>query len=85
MASEPTPPADLETQIRQLLRSYKGVSAVVAVCYRTPGGKGKQLSYVVQTTGDDRCERLADMLVAATRTPTDDASYSQGEAEQDDD
>lgn len=59
---------DLESQIRQLLRSFKGVSAVVAICYKTPG-KGKSMSYVVQTTGDDKCEQLADMLVAITRTP----------------
>lgn len=74
--------ADLETQIRQLLRSYKGVSAVVAVCYRTPGGRGKALSYVVQTTGDEKCEQLAAMLVAATRT-TDQSEPETDESDED--
>lgn len=60
-------PEDLETAIRRLLRSYKGVSAVVAISYKTPGGKRGEYSYVVQTTGDEKCWKLASMLLEASR------------------
>lgn len=60
---------DLEAQVRQLLRSYKGVAAVVAVRYKTPGGKSGEVSYIIQTTGDEDCHKLAQMLMTATDVP----------------